>query len=427
MRTNNILKALAFALLLTTACNKMEVSLNKGYELPVTINVTRQGENPATRATFNDGTKKLEFSSGDKLLVLGEETTAGQFSGTLDYDAVSGKFSGTILTQNAYSGTADELLTAASDTYANLLPNGYDTYGFLSINNEGTYSAYVSSDYHYAFATSKAAAVEQFSYESSYSYSNGFALTPESAILNFTITGLTASTEVAVAFSGECSASGTVTTDGSGTATFAVGVMGDYTDLNGISLTVGGNAITLVNSSKTLAAGKIYNINRSAAPALTYPIALGAVTSDYVGSVVTTDGNVYATVGDATAATKTAAAMIAYVSSTGHGLALALADEGEMGWTAAGTTCSGKTPTVTGGTWKLATKDEWDNMISGAGGYATLRDGFESVGGTNMQSYLYWSSTSYSSYYAWLYDIGNGAWNQDIKSLDFNVRACLAF
>ena len=455
MRTDNILKALAFALLLTTACNKMEVSLNKGYELPVTINVTRQGENPATRATFNDGTKKLEFSSGDKLLVLGEETTAGQFSGTLDYDAVSGKFSGTILTQNKYSGTADELLTAASDTYANLLPNGYDTYGFLSINNEGTYSAYVSSEYDYAFATSKAAAVEQFSYESSYSYSNGFALTPESAILNFTITGLAASTEVAVAFSGECSASGTVTTDGSGTATFAVGVMGDYTDLNGISLTVGGNAITLVNSSKTLAAGKIYNINRSAAAA--YTLLSAATTTDY-GKVVCAAGHLH----DAKTAVPvgcTAVGILGKVTETGHGLILALQDATAQtwntikGWTSVNTyadtelkvlpddaargsltsyTTLGET---TVSNWAVAQKSDYDAIFTNLGSTTGDPDGntydanvndyiITGVGGTAISG-SYWSATEESDDAVW--DFYSDAWYYDFKTRSNSVRPVLAF
>ena len=131
---------------------------------------------------------------------------------------------------------------------------------------------------------------------------------------------------------------------------------------------------------------------------LTYPVALSAVTSDYVGSVVTTDGNVYATAKDATDAGKTAVAKIAYVSSTGHGLALALADESssKMTWNTAKSTCSGKTPTITGGTWQLATRAEWENMITAAGDFASLRDGFSSVGGTNMLSGsndYYWSST----------------------------------
>jgi hypothetical protein len=95
---------------------------------------------------------------------------------------------------------------------------------------------------------------------------------------------------------------------------------------------VGGKNITLVSSDKVVEEGKIYNITRSA---LTYPIALSAVTSSYVGSVVTTDGNVYATVAAASAASKTAVAVIAYVGTAGSvdassgtykGLAVALSD-----------------------------------------------------------------------------------------------------
>lgn len=68
---------------------------------------------------------------------------------------------------------------------------------------------------------------------------------------------------------------------------------------------------------------------------LTYPIALGDATSDYVGSVVTTDGYVYATVDAASAASKDAVAIIAYVGTAGSvdassasykGLAIALSD-----------------------------------------------------------------------------------------------------
>ena len=164
---------------------------------------------------------------------------------------------------------------------------------------------------------------------------------------------------------------------------------------------------------------------------LTYPIALSAVTSAYVGSVVTTDGNVYATAAAATAADKTAAAMICYVSSTGHGLALALADESStMNWSTAITTAAAHTPTVTGGTWKLATKDEWDNMFTGAGGAATLRTSFSGVNGTNMLNEIYWSSTEGGAAdEACGYQFSNSTWNNSITRSygGVNVRACLAF
>ena len=279
MKTKNIFKTLAFAMLmptmlLTTSCssdddfatnnanvNNTENIATKGYELPATINVTRQD----TRATFDDGTKKLSFSSGDKLFVQGTEATAGSFAGTLTWVS-EGTFSGTIYTENAYSGTADALLTAAGGgTAATLLPNGYESTGFLYIGNNGTEEKYddqVAYEYSEAFALTKAAGVEQLSYEQAGWYGSGFTLSPHNPILNFTITGLPASTEVAVVFSYYATTvNKNVTTNGSGTATFAIGV--SCSNLADCSLTVGGNVITLVNSSKTLTAGTIYNVSRS--------------------------------------------------------------------------------------------------------------------------------------------------------------------
>ena len=153
--------------------------------------------------------------------------------------------------------------------------------------------------------------------------------------------------------------------------------------------------------------------------------------------VVCTDGTIYDNVAAATADGKTAAAKIIYIDeSSKKGLALALADEMAdesdwMAWSTAISTCSAKTPTVTGGTWKLATKDEWDLMISAAGSYNALHDGFSSVGGTNMQwssTYYYWSSTEYDSGRAWSYNFSGGSWHSnDLKENCNYVRACLAF
>ena len=276
MKTKNIFKALALAMLmpamlLTTACsneddvvNNTENIANKGYELPVTVNVTRQ-DAAATRATF-DGSK-LNFGEGDKLFVKGNDYSAGGagfFAGTLTWQS-GGTFSGTILTQNAYSGTIDALFTAGS-ALATLLPANYGNYPYLSFDDEGTCSASVNYDATKTFATSKATAVEQFSFEvGGYTSGTGFALHPSNAILNFTITGLAASTEFAVAFKDntDFTISGNVTTNVSGTATFAIGV-NVGTDLKNWTLKVGTLTIPLVNSSMEVAAGKIYNINRLA-------------------------------------------------------------------------------------------------------------------------------------------------------------------
>ena len=281
MKTKNIFKVLALAMLmpammLTTACSNdddlvnnenTENTIKKGYTLSVTVNVTRQGD-ATTRATYNEGTKKLSFSSGDELYVAGSyDDDKYDFAGTLEWKS-EGTFSGTIITETEYSGTAQEFLAAVSSAKAYLLPAGYDTYRFLFYSD---ITGLLSWNYTNAFTTvSKAEAVEQFSLEYAVSYSNGFALSPGSAILNFTITGLSANTEdVAVSLSydgvNKITIAGDVTTDGSGNATFAVGVPGGI-DSNSITLTLADNpvALNLFNgTSTTLASGKIYNITRS--------------------------------------------------------------------------------------------------------------------------------------------------------------------
>ena len=343
MNTKNILKTLALAMLLIPACNKSEIANEKnkeentekkGFALPVTVNVTRDGD--ATKATYNEGTRKLEFSAGDKLFVGGNyDEWNKRFAGTLDYDAESGKFKGTIYTEDDTYKTYEDLFGNSDYTKATLLPAGYEDHGYLVIDTndpDAQYDDFIDESNEYTLATSKADGVAQFSYEYSYNYNNGFALSPHNAILNFTITGLTASTSVNVSLTSMAYIiTGTVTTDASGKATFAAGI-NDGLNLQPFSLTVGGKNITIVSSDKVVEEGKIYNITRSA---LTYPIALGDATSDYVGSVVTTDGNVYATVAAASAASKTAVAVIAYVGTAGSvdasspsykGLAVALSD-----------------------------------------------------------------------------------------------------
>ena len=169
---------------------------------------------------------------------------------------------------------------------------------------------------------------------------------------------------------------------------------------------------------------------------LTYPIALSAVTADYLGSVVTTDGNVYATVSDATTAGKTAVAMIAYVSGS-NGLAIALADEAStMNWSTANgaSGAAAHTPAVSGQTWKLPSLDEWKQMFSANGGsedsYTGLNTAITAAGGTALQEYYYyWSSTEddeESAYYVYLTG-GYAGFDVDFKDVDCHVRACLAF
>ena len=425
MMIKNIFRTFAFVVVLTTACGKIEIVNDvKGYILPVTVNVSRQGDDLATKATFNDETKKLSFCEGDQLFVEGYHPDAHSFAGTLTW-VTDGTFSGAITTENEWTGTVEELFGATypyGHADATLLPAGYSSKGFLSIMNEG-YSAFVGYDYEKAFALTKAEAVEQFSDEcGSYTSGTGFVLSPTNAILNFTITGLSASTNVNVLMTlPKASFDQDVTTDGSGNATFAIAVYGGAVDLNDISLSVGGNVITL--GSHELLAGKIYNVTRLSGHALS---------SASVGDIICSDGYAYpSTKYNNLPAGVSAVAKVCYKNGE-HGLALALADEGSMWWDAANTACSDKNTSapVTGCTWKLATVDELNKMVSGAGGRSALCGCFSSVGGTDMPSTgHYWTSSTYSAN-AYYYNFGSTVGDpQTLAGPNQNksVRACLSF
>ena len=90
--------------------------------------------------------------------------------------------------------------------------------------------------------------------------------------------------------------------------------------------------------------------------------------------------------------------------------------------TAAPTGCS---------SWFLASGYQWNNMITAAGSYTALSDGFSGIAGASiLQSgnYSYWSSTEGDSSNAWYFLCYDGyGWYNDKKSYDLQVRACLAF
>ena len=360
MRTKNIFKTLALAMLmptmlLTTACSNDDDVANtsyitdKGYALPVTVDVTREGDEGTTRASYNESTKKLSFSAGDKLFVQGlAQQGLSHFFGTLNYVPSTGKFSGTIYTENEWTGTAAALFSSALSINAYLLPAGYESYGYLRISNNDSFG----TNTNYTLATSKATAVEQFSYENvggkgHNAYHGGFALRPMNAILNFTVTGLDASTSVDVSLTGgnvlltggDYNITGTVTTDAEGKATFAAGVyvgIYGYEDLKNFSLTVGGRLITLVTESKPLTAGKIYNINRAAPPA-TY---LSTINANYTASdgetlTGTLGANVKISIADG--------ATVALNNVTINGT-----NDSNYGW--AGITCEGNATIILSGT-----------------------------------------------------------------------------
>lgn len=199
-----------------------------------------------------------------------------------------------------------------------------------------------------------------------------------------------------------------------------------------LTATDGTHKYTYEKAGVTMLNGRYYEVKVKMTRD-TYPITLSEVTSDNLGSVVTTDGTVYATVADASAASKTAAGMIAYVSGIGQGLVIALADEtSAMNWNTAITTAAAHTPAVTGYSWKLPTQEEWNQMFSANGGsdesYTGLNTALDNAGGTELQDDIYWSSTPYDEDNAWRVHLFDGThWSYLGKGVNIQVRACLAF
>ena len=173
-----------------------------------------------------------------------------------------------------------------------------------------------------------------------------------------------------------------------------------------------------------------------AATAEAYTMAANATAGD-VGKLICTDGHIHTYSADA-ACTKSRVAMIIYVgSSTGdatynHGLALALTDESSSGmdWNNAKTACTNKntSATVKSASWMLPSRTQWETMGATSSTYTTLLNGFTSVGGSNLESDYYRSSTEYDTYSAWMFLFSDGSWDWFSKSINSSlVRACLAF
>ena len=162
-----------------------------------------------------------------------------------------------------------------------------------------------------------------------------------------------------------------------------------------------------------------------------------SVTTEDFGKVICTDGSIYATEGEATAASKTAAAKIFFIDNVNKkGLALALADEsGAMDWSTAKTTAAAHTPAVTGGTWKLATMDEWTNMREAAKNYQNdEHNGHSTFKNMANLTQRYWVNTedeydSNNAYYYIPYSGSQCGFSTDPKTNNSScyVRACLEF
>lgn len=164
--------------------------------------------------------------------------------------------------------------------------------------------------------------------------------------------------------------------------------------------------------NKTLGA-KVYNVGNYTAPDPgTEPeptlnptkdvVSLSQVTSAFVGNIVGSDGKVYPPNTDFTSPTYVRvkkAAMIGYVSSTGHGLAIELNSSPAKKELLLAQDYSPSND-VSGYTWRLPTLADWQNMVNGCGGAEGFRSKYNATGvsfyldGTVTQ---YWTNDYYDT------------------------------
>ena len=193
---------------------------------------------------------------------------------------------------------------------------------------------------------------------------------------------------------------------------------------------------------------------------LTYPIALSAVTSDYIGSVITSDGNVYPAK-TAVPAGKTAVGILGKVTETGHGLILALQNATSQKWntingwesvtTYAGTTLKllpddaarGSLPSYTtlGSTtvsnWCVAQKSDYEAIFTNLDSATGDDDGntydayvnayiTTGVGGTAISGWN-WSATDHVTETDTGWTFESDSWKWQWKNNTNNLRPVLGF
>ena len=187
--------------------------------------------------------------------------------------------------------------------------------------------------------------------------------------------------------------------------------------------TVGSDTYTATKTGYKLAAGKYYATELT----MSKPAVGKALTESTVGMIVGSDGKAYAASDkDNLPSGVTAVAMVAYKSGS-NGLAIQLNSSPEkMNWAAANTYAAGLTA-VSGGTWRLPSKADWQHMFVGCAvsGDATVPDandemnpiaGFKAkiaATGITWKSSNYWSSTENDP----------GAWLVGVNLGDSNARA----
>lgn len=219
-----------------------------------------------------------------------------------------------------------------------------------------------------------------------------------------------------------------------------VAIPGFSDNLITLTASAGGNTYDFAKTGVTFANSSFHIITVK----MTQCVDLASVTSDHAGKIIGVDGKIYSHVLCAEAAGTTASAMVGYVGAQtysygyNHGLAISLTDIGKNGEekyekmnpSTAKSAASSYTRTrpSNSSAWFLASKNQWIN-VNGSFGAANLKTKFGTVGGTNIFSNSYWSSTdgTSDSRNTWSYSFLSYAWSEGISTSTGYVRAFFAF
>ena len=443
------------AALVMTACSNDDNDMTEAPVAPSTsktipYTVTVGGDEATTRATVGDDNRTLKFATGDKLYITGEN-----IQGVLDLkDGDENKTSNVTFSGDLeYTGggtPADDLSLTAT------LVSAQQTVGTqVSVNDAGAVTVNYPTT---AYCSSINDAVQKYSNltgTSTYG-AKSFTLTQQTAFLNFVITfedGTATETPLTAVVSNGGSAIATlnVTTEivsEKVVAKFVLPVAAGTT-LSSATVTMGSKAALNINNA-TLT-GKVYNVKKTY-----YTLLSAATTSDY-GKVVCADGHLH-NAKTAVPAGCTAVGILGKVTSTGHGLILALQDATSQTWNTifgwASVTYADtrlrvlpddaargkqlKSYTALGATavsnWAVAQKSDYEAIFTNLGSTAywdgqTYDDNVNAyitgAGGAAFSQSRYWSAMWKTDYRSWYFY--KDYWSYDPNGDIHSVRPVLGF
>ena len=431
MKTTKIFMMIALALM-TTACNKDDFEFEeKSANGEITITATISADNgPATRALSIDGSNIAStWAKTDEFAILFNDGTnnvnrtatvssIGASSVTITFTVPSALADDTPCTI-VYPASAANAANTGADV-ATALATQDGTIGNCPEVRVGT--ATIDKENHSLTSVTKLAALN--------------------AIFKFTLGSAIDDTHPLIIKDGSDNTIITVTPTTSLTEAYVAMPAGASTTYK-FQANTADNKIAK-SGTATIVAGKYYQTPLAAS----YPKALDNVTADDLGSVVTSDGYICLNAAGATAAGKTAVAMIAYFSSSDykHGLAIELKCDflytTDLSYEDAKSYAANRSSVYGISPWHMPSKNEWQNMFlacrkegdaNSASDVMNPIEGFvEKMTATGISWYSSYDVTYWSSTNAWCVSIetDNCAHFDVAESLEYGgsaVRACLAF